>query len=187
MPFSYSRTFQKLFKPLEPIPTGIKPILREIGPLRAVLFDLYGTLFVSGSGDVGVLRESACRQALAEALRACGNSRIDDLSREDLAHAAMDRFLAAIDDSHQKSRENGLDFPEVDIVEIWRQVLDEIGDSHGNVDARRLAVEYEARANHRSGRCRARPNASKRFAVVVCCWELSATPSSIPASFFRPY
>ena len=142
----YSRIFRHLFKPLDPIPTDVEPVLAKLESLRAVLFDLYGTLFVSGSGDVGVLREAACEKALAGAFEAVGVSSRGAAATA-LAQAAMDRFLAAIDDSHQKSRLGGVDYPEVDIAEVWRRVLEEAGVLDASVDAKRLAVEYEARAN----------------------------------------
>ena len=65
----------------------------------------------------------------------------------------LNRFTSAIHDSHQKSKQNGIDFPEVDIVEIWRTVFastatDE-ADSRIVSDAqlKTLAVEYETRVN----------------------------------------
>ena len=133
----YSRIFRHLFKRLDPIPTDVEPVLAKLESVRAVLFDLYGTLFVSGSGDVGVLRESACEKALAEAFEAVGVS----------SQTTVERFLAAIDDSHRESRLSGVDYPEVDIVRVWRRVLDEAGGLDAAVDVKRLAVEYEARAN----------------------------------------
>ena len=60
------RIFRDRFKLLEPIATDVVPVLPKLESVRAVLLDIYGTLFVSGSGDVGVLREAACEQALAE-------------------------------------------------------------------------------------------------------------------------
>ena len=39
---------------LAPIPTGVEPRTPRLGDTRAVLFDVYGTLVISASGDVGV-------------------------------------------------------------------------------------------------------------------------------------
>ena len=40
-------------QPLDPIPTDYPPQLDVLKGIRAVIFDVYGTLVVSGSGDVG--------------------------------------------------------------------------------------------------------------------------------------
>ena len=39
-------------RPLEPVPTGVSPVLRELPAIRAVMFDIYGTLLISASGDI---------------------------------------------------------------------------------------------------------------------------------------
>ena len=38
---------------MQPLETAIKPNLRQLTGVRAVVFDIYGTLLISGSGDVG--------------------------------------------------------------------------------------------------------------------------------------
>ncbi|MFW5845522.1 MAG: HAD family hydrolase [Planctomycetota bacterium] len=37
--------------PLQPEPTGVEPVLRDLGRIRAVLFDIYGTLVISAASD----------------------------------------------------------------------------------------------------------------------------------------
>jgi len=133
---------------LEPIPTGQKPLLAELRGIRAVLFDLYGTLFISGSGEVGTARQAPSEAALAEALEAVGCS-----LNGPPAHGLQCLFQA-IEQSHAESHRQGVEYPEVDIVEIWRHVLQQPA-GRGLVDQgswtrdrlRRLAVEYEGRAN----------------------------------------
>ena len=39
--------------PLEPRATEATAVLRELPSIRAVLWDIYGTLVISASGDVG--------------------------------------------------------------------------------------------------------------------------------------
>ena len=39
--------------PLCPVPSGVRPRLSPIAGIRAVIFDIYGTLIISGSGDIG--------------------------------------------------------------------------------------------------------------------------------------
>ena len=45
--------FRNLAQSLTPIPSGETPQLQKLEAVRCVLFDLYGTLLVSGSGEVG--------------------------------------------------------------------------------------------------------------------------------------
>ena len=46
-------------RPLSPIPTGVERKLQHLEEIRAVLFDIYGTLFVSRSGEIGGAGASA--------------------------------------------------------------------------------------------------------------------------------
>ena len=146
-------------RPLEPIPTRVEPVLGRLEGIQAVLFDLYGTLVISGSGEVGVAVPdasderaaglvSAPQQALQESLSAAGIHECVTPAR------GVECYFAAIEASHQRSHRAGIDYAEVDIIEIWREVLTEMS-RHGRIDpvaattadVRRLAVEYEARTN----------------------------------------
>ncbi len=113
----YSDIFRRQFRPLEPIPTGETPVLRKLQGVRAVLFDVYGTLFISASGEVGTTRQAACESALAGAFEAVG------IDAAGFAGEGVELLFKLIEDSHAESRKAGVDHPEVDIVEIWRQVL----------------------------------------------------------------
>lgn len=106
--------------PLDPIPTGISEKLVPLDGIRAVLFDVYGTLFVSGSGDIGLAAEMASGTALAAAFRVATDIDIEP----DNAEAAVKLMHAAIKSEHQRLRSNGVDYPEVDIREIWAEVCE---------------------------------------------------------------
>ena len=54
-----------------PIDTGVEPKLGNLNA-QAVIFDIYGTLLISGSGDVGPASAEQSQQALREALSASG-------------------------------------------------------------------------------------------------------------------
>jgi len=148
MPLPHHEILKTHSRPLEPIPTGQPSVLGRLEGVRAVLFDLYGTLFISGTGEVGTSRESACDESLSGALEAMG---IPLLRRVD---GAVQFVFDAIEGSHAASRRAGIEYPEVDIVAVWRQVVTELA-GRGVLEGRdwqwaeleRLAVEYEARAN----------------------------------------
>jgi len=145
---SYSDVFRSHSRPLVPIPTGQHPRGVELAGIRAVLFDLYGTLFISASGEVGSSREAARGAAMAEALATVGVQPSGPM--EGVVHYYFD----AIETFHAQSRAQGVEYPEVLITEVWRAVLDQLSRRRlvenglcRNVDLQRLAVEYEARAN----------------------------------------
>jgi putative hydrolase of the HAD superfamily len=141
---------RSLGRPLVPEPTRVPPRLTALGEVRAVLFDVYGTLVISGSGDVGTSVAGRGRErALAEALRAArlaGDA--DRAAREGVS--LLDRHIHA---DHEERRAAGCAHPEVEIREIWQRVLDDLAAAGllpgrpGAAAIARLAVEYEGRAN----------------------------------------
>ncbi|NNM29083.1 MAG: HAD family hydrolase, partial [Akkermansiaceae bacterium] len=113
------------------------PALPAIDGIRCVAFDIYGTLFISGSGDIGHSDAGANERALRDILAAHG-----------IAAPAGDasltaRFTAAIAADHDRSRKSGIDFPEVEIRDIWRELL---GD-HPDDLIESVAVAYECACN----------------------------------------
>jgi len=126
-----------LSRPLEPLPTPVQARLPRLPQVRAVLFDIYGTLFISAAGEIGVGLAVDSDRAFAEALAAVGLPVRGD--------AAL--LTAAIRAEHARKRAAGLDHPEVDIVAIWQAVLAELGLRAPPETVRRLALEYELRVN----------------------------------------
>jgi len=122
--------------PLEPIPTGMTPVLPDLREIEAVLFDVYGTLFISGSGDISLAQSAGqADESLAALLSKFGIEIPAELFRE--------QFFTAIRDSHAKSKKNGRDYPEVEIDVIWQTVT-------GLEDLQRVrafAIEYEILVN----------------------------------------
>ena len=136
--------------PRHPLPTGAIPQLNRLDGIKAVLFDVYGTLFVSGSGDVGTAAATDSAEALSQALAA---ARFEgDLEQAGLV--GKDLLKAEIVEWHAAAREAGVDFPEVDIAEVWRKTIALLRKSGllkpPGIDIepiRNLALEYECRVN----------------------------------------
>ncbi|MFW5716830.1 MAG: HAD family hydrolase [Spirochaetota bacterium] len=147
--------------PLEPVPPDLPPDLHALVGLRlprvprAVLFDIYGTLVVSGSGEVGSAvdepsrGEPSLRDATGPFVRA-----FEIASGASLPAAAEETarrtYHAAVAASHRASRDDGVSHPEVDITRIWRTVLDELaraGLEPAPVDVEMLAIAYETVSN----------------------------------------
>ncbi len=106
---------------------------RLFRPAEAVLFDLYGTLFVSASGDIDSAVGGRHDEAMSNLLRSRGLP----MSPADL----RERFRQEIRGSH--ARQTGVDHPEVRVEQVWRAVLAPMRLRA----ARRFALEYELLAN----------------------------------------
>ncbi len=136
--------FRDLSRPLEPLPTGYPARVHRLEGLRAVVFDIYGTLVISGSGDIAVGLVDDSEQAFHAAYRAAGLPQ-DGL---DQGFHGAERLTGAIQAAHAARRQEGIEFPEVDILAIWREVMAALPLATVSDDRlRALAVEYECRVN----------------------------------------
>ncbi|MDR0876859.1 MAG: HAD family hydrolase [Treponema sp.] len=108
-------------------------------PIRAVLFDVYGTLFCSAAGDIS-LGDKESGGAAGENLDALAREYDPVLSGEDLREY-FKRRVAAL------HREQGGLYPEVQVDEIWMEFLREHGCPSGAVYGRELALRYELAVN----------------------------------------
>ena len=132
-----------LTAPLSPRPTGQRASLDPLPGIRAILLDVYGTLVISGCGDIGLTRDRAEPDQFLAAWRAAGLDTAvlpEDFDGRTALHAA----IAA---SHARSRAAGIGHPEVDILAIWADVVESLGLAMEGTALRRLAVEYELRGN----------------------------------------
>lgn len=136
-------------RPLAPEPTRVNPQLPRLDNIAAVLFDIYGTLLISASGDVGTAMAMDNTAALEAALRKT------NLSANPGAAAARgaELLLDSIHTTHAKLRKNGIEHPEIDIRTTWEDVFarlagEELITSVPDAETRlRFAVEYESRVN----------------------------------------
>ncbi len=134
---SFEALIQRYSKPLATVPTSCarkgKPGFRA----EAVLFDVYGTLFISKAGDIGVAKREA-EKSLNE---------IADLFQrygvKDDARSVLVAFFDEIQNEKDELRKRGVDYPEVVIEDIWKRVL-KIDDRE---ETRHLAIEYELIVN----------------------------------------
>lgn len=105
-------------------------------PIHALLFDVYGTLFISGSGDIGIAEKKAEQK-----------SGLDVLMRKYGFGTSPDRLVRAFGEQvrsrHEIMKKKGVDFPEIVIEEVWKKVL-ECKDIEL---VRKFAVDYELTVN----------------------------------------
>jgi len=150
--FQMNEQWQDIFRqhccPLEPIVSGESALLRPLREIRAVLFDAYGTLVISASGDVGTAERLARDEAFDAALDACGIAPASKAGKQ-----GVEVWLSAVADHQQAARRRGIDFPEVDVIRVWRETVERLvaeqilPPSALQIDLGTLAAEYEARVN----------------------------------------
>lgn len=136
--------------PLAPLPTETEAQLNKLDGVKAVLFDVYGTLIISGSGDVGTATAIDTAEALTQALVVSGF----EGEPEQAGLIGKDMMKAEILEWHKAGREAGADFPEVEITKVWKKIVESLGQTEAlqgrefSVDQiRRLGLEYECRVN----------------------------------------
>jgi putative hydrolase of the HAD superfamily len=130
------QTIKNTLKPLTPQQTTLTPTGKLHQKVECLLFDVYGTLFISGSGDIGITKNNSKNFW-----------KLEPLLRKYAVHAktesVLNDFFSAIEYEHEKLKKTGVDYPEVKIENIWMQVLgkDDIE------QAKAFAVEFEIIAN----------------------------------------
>ncbi|MGE9290102.1 MAG: HAD family hydrolase [Puniceicoccales bacterium] len=107
--------------PFPPIPTELARSQFPIKGIRHIAFDVYGTLFSSGVGDIGNSAPADRGAALHTVLADAG---IDPLpSPRELETL----YLAEIQNSQAESTARGAQKAEVEIRDVWRSLVDRIG------------------------------------------------------------
>ena len=126
------KSVQRYLRHLTPLPTSLKPGGGLKEEIKCILFDIYGTLFISASGDIGLADETSPQIEVIHQLLA-------KYSIPESPQSVLREFYRAIKARHGKLRQKGVQFPEVNIDRIWMQVL--------SIDdltvVRRFAVEFE--------------------------------------------
>ena len=121
---------------MSPLPTSMTPGGDLDAKIRCVLFDIYGTLFISGSGDISLARKTTSTSRKLEQL----------VKKYDVGKPAQDLVAElhdAIEIKHRILKDQGIDYPEIKIDEIWQQIL-----GRGNIQrVRQFAIEYELIVN----------------------------------------
>jgi putative hydrolase of the HAD superfamily len=143
----------KLTSPIAPEGISHKSDLKTLRDIHCVAFDFYGTMFISGVGDIGIDEsdQSANKRRFVEALKYIGFKPSDEASA---AKTGIQEFQGIINDHiKEKKTEDGIDYPEPDIIAVWKEVLLSLKERQiikepvTREKAVRLAVEFEFRAN----------------------------------------
>ena len=122
--------------PLRPLPTGEQPVLKYLEGVKAVLFDVYGTLIISGSGDIDEIKDDGKKRIDIQSLL---NDYGIDMDPSTL-HTAFKHEVRKV---HEIKKAKGILFPEVRYEEIWSQVIDSLSGDR----LLRFGLEYEMISN----------------------------------------
>lgn len=137
----YQQIIRQHCRALEPIPTTAAKRISRLSDIRAVLFDVYGTMIISSSGDVGANVDAAKATAIDAALSSMA------IDFPGSPEECFGKYVETIQQHQSRARNQGVEFPEVDIVSVWQELLAAMSAQGAEVDWKRLAIEYEVRAN----------------------------------------
>jgi len=128
--------FEKYLIPLSPLSTSLNQSGKLDNIIRCILFDVYGTLFISASGDIcftkKVVQETHKIEHLLERFKIKIN-----------AKTLLTNFFNTVEKQHEELRQKGLDYPEIEIDQIWMRVTG----SDNRERARAFALEFELIVN----------------------------------------
>jgi putative hydrolase of the HAD superfamily len=122
--------------PMSPQPTGLIPAGQLTGTIECILFDIYGTLFISGAGDISMARQASPQ--ISKLKKLIAKFEIDIAPR-----ILIEKLRQDIEVRHQQLMQGGIDIPEIEMDIIWQDLL-----AFNDIEqARHFAVEYELIAN----------------------------------------
>ena len=134
---SFEELIKSYSKPIDAIPVSISRRGILEGAIKAILFDVYGTLLISEAGDIGVAKEWANRNIHEIA------GLLDRYCIHIPPHILLEAFFCEIERSKEKLIDQGRTCPEIRIEEIWGKVL-----GIGDMDRiKNFAMEYELIVN----------------------------------------
>ena len=144
----YIEELLKEIKPIEPIPTGVEPNYRKDSEIKAVIFDIYGTLLISSSGDVDQAEISAKNLSTAFNSSNILPANNSDSSLEEV----LNDFENTIRVCHEEARKNNVAYPEIDILSVWEIVLihakrKKLIQYNGDANIMRMTVTFEFLSN----------------------------------------
>ncbi|WP_321995836.1 HAD family hydrolase [Draconibacterium orientale] len=113
---------------LQPIPTTFCPNLKTDSKekIKAVIFDIYGTLLISSSGDIDQV--SLNKDNMRTAMETGGF----DLSgcKEETYSFLLDQLQEQVKKQHEELKTKGHPYPDVDIFKVWKNMF-EAAESEG--------------------------------------------------------
>ena len=113
---TFNDIFNRYITPLEPVLTGCEPSGSPSHPVKALLFDIYGTLFISSSGEKSI---SADLKSMEKHLW----SLVFDFNLSLTPNELLSMYAKATNDEYLRKKNRGVNWPEVEIDRIWQNIL----------------------------------------------------------------
>lgn len=107
---------------IDPFPTKEKENLVKSGTIKSIIFDIYGTLLISASGDIGTVKSSSKSETFLNSLKKSGITVIE----ANAGKKGLEYLYQEIESSHIASKKKGIEYPEVLITEIWKIVISKL-------------------------------------------------------------
>lgn len=106
---------------MQVIPTNQEADLRPLKGIKAVLFDVYGTLFISGSGDISHADKESAKAGIFQSIFS-GILNLDIKASK--AEEMPTLFQSCLKAEHTRLKELGKNKPEMDIRRVWQLFLE---------------------------------------------------------------
>ena len=108
---------------LQPLPTTFCPNLKTDSPypIKAVIFDIYGTLLISASGDID--QASLSKENLQKAMQAGGFD--SNSCKPEVCDFLIGQLKTKIESQHNELQSKGHPFPDVNIFRVWKEMFQE--------------------------------------------------------------
>lgn len=132
------RSFLDNLEKLKPIPTSADPLVYRDRDIKAVVFDIYGTLLISSSGDIEEAELSV--NNVLNSFEAVGIS-LNGSDKKLSAAFVISEYLGKIQEHKHIKNIHENQFPEVDTREIWFEVfkiLQSMRIISGNIDKKKI-------------------------------------------------
>jgi len=113
--------FLKNYSKIKPIETGIQADYRYDSNIKIIVFDIYGTLIVSSSGDLD--KATATTKHVITALNQGGFFFINSDLQEENAKQLIKLFHKTIIEEQNKLKQQNHPYPEVDIIKVWTKCI----------------------------------------------------------------
>ncbi len=117
----YIKEYLNKCYPLMPKQTSVTAKIDSNKKYKAFIFDIYGTLLISSSGDIDEKHPSA--RHMFDAFWECGISCGDDATMIDVSEQFLLAIREEIKTIHSREKGSGNEYPEVIIEEVWDKIL----------------------------------------------------------------
>jgi putative hydrolase of the HAD superfamily len=137
---------------LLPEPAGVKPYYTNDKNIKSVIFDIYGTLLISASGDIDKLEVTTDNLKSAFEMLNIKIYPLENQNEKTILSSILKEFRNTIEQNHLLRKEKNIKYPEVDYIKIWEQVLKVALDKKwiyrkNNINIRLLTFVFEILSN----------------------------------------